>query len=304
MLLQAACISDVPQHCHPARFTHAQVLLRSDAAPQVGYATAGLLHAGSGYWEPEQPLPVPALADHAVVAVGNSLFILGGSIPSNQVGGWSTSGVIASACRALCKARCMWVGRKGLQLGPPCPPPPHLPAFPPPHVQTVSAAVWEFDTLLSTYTDLPAPRTRAGAAALGGKLYVVGGYSSLEESEGPQGMLVYDIEAGTWNASGAWVCLCLGVRAVSDLQQQVCKMPCRRPCWERLGRLIRGAPPPPPSPPCAPRGAAAELNVPRSDACMAAVGGLLYIGGGAPSCQNCWGPAGPSGRRCAPHCWL
>lgn len=66
--------------------------------------------------------------------------------------------------------------------------------------------MYEFDTLLSEYTrlaDMPAPRTRAGAAALGGKLYVVGGYSTVSEAEGPQGMLVYDIAAGTWSASGA-----------------------------------------------------------------------------------------------------
>lgn len=62
-----------------------QVLLRSDATPQAGYAAAGLLHAGSGYWAPEQPLPVPSLADHSVVAVGNSLFILGGNMPSSEV---------------------------------------------------------------------------------------------------------------------------------------------------------------------------------------------------------------------------
>jgi len=52
------------------------------------------------------------------------------------------------------------------------------------HPQTLTADVWEFDTLLSTYTKrapMPAPRSRAGAAALGGKIYVSGGYASTGE---------------------------------------------------------------------------------------------------------------------------
>lgn len=53
----------------------------------------GLLHAGSGYWAAEEPLPEPALADHAVVASGNSLFIIGGQFVDNQVrsaaAGWA-----------------------------------------------------------------------------------------------------------------------------------------------------------------------------------------------------------------------
>lgn len=155
-----------------------KVLLSSDAAPKTGFTNMGLLHAGSGYWAAEEPLPVRALADHAVVPVGNSLFILGGQFVDNQ---------------------------------------------------TISATVWEFDSLLSTYTrraSMPAPRTRMGAAALGGTIYVAGGYETLEETEGPQGLFVYDIEADEWTVSDA------------------------------------------------------ELNTPRSDACMAAVGGLLYLGGG------------------------
>jgi hypothetical protein len=57
----------------------------------------------------------------------------------------------------------------------------------PPRLQTVTAAVWEFDTLLSTYTPraaMPAPRTRAGAAAVGGKIYVAGGFASVTEDGG------------------------------------------------------------------------------------------------------------------------
>lgn len=177
---------------HPAVFLHlkdpsatdaaeppaSKVLLLSDASPQAGFSNAGLLHAGSGYWAAEERVPVSSLADHAAVAVGNSIFIIGGTLPDNE---------------------------------------------------TVTAAVWEFDTLLSTYTrraPMPAPRTRAGAAAVGGKIYVAGGFASLTEQEGLQGLVVYDIASDKWTVSDA------------------------------------------------------ELNVPCSDACMAAVGGLLYLGGG------------------------
>ncbi|KAL4425842.1 hypothetical protein ABPG75_009858 [Micractinium tetrahymenae] len=178
---------------HPAVFLHlrdpavgsapepaaSKVLLSSDATPKTGFTNMGLLHAGSGYWATEEPLPVRALADHAVVPAGNSLFILGGLFPDNK---------------------------------------------------TVSDAVWEFNSLLSTYTrraSMPAPRTRMGAAALGGKIYLAGGYNSLNETaDGPQGLFIYDIEADKWSASDA------------------------------------------------------ELKTPRSDACMAAVDGLVYLGGG------------------------
>ncbi|KAL4445772.1 hypothetical protein ABPG77_008971 [Micractinium sp. CCAP 211/92] len=155
-----------------------KVLLSSDVTPKTNFTNMGLLHAGSGYWAAEEPLPVAALADHSVVPVGNSLFILGGQFVNNQ---------------------------------------------------TISDAVWEFDSLLSTYTrraSMPTPRTRMGAAALGGKIYAVGGYETLDETEGPQGLFVYDIEADEWTVSDA------------------------------------------------------ELKTPRADACMAAVGGLLYLGGG------------------------
>lgn len=55
-------------------------------------------------------------------------------------------------------------------------------------LQTVSDVVWEFDALLSTYTQrasMPAPRTRSASAALGGKIYVVGGYETLDETGRP-----------------------------------------------------------------------------------------------------------------------
>ena len=86
------------------------LLPSSDAAPKTGFTHTGLLHAGSGYWAAEEPLPVRALADHAVVPVGNSLFILGGQFVDNQVGA-SHQGQLwlpPWAARRLCrKFRCV-----------------------------------------------------------------------------------------------------------------------------------------------------------------------------------------------------
>ncbi len=43
-----------------------QVLLSTSDAPLNGFANAGLLHAGSGYWAQEQDLPNGGLSDFAV----------------------------------------------------------------------------------------------------------------------------------------------------------------------------------------------------------------------------------------------
>lgn len=149
---------------HPAVFLHlkdpaaeanspappaSKVLLQSSSAAEAGFTSMGLLHAGSGYWAPEAVLPVPALSDHAVVQLGNSLFIIGGMLTANG---------------------------------------------------SINAQMWEFDTLLATYTrraDMPAPRTRAGAAAVDGKIYVTGGFGK-NETEGIQGTFVFENETNTW----------------------------------------------------------------------------------------------------------
>ena len=152
-----------------------QVLLLSDASPQAGFSNAGLLLAGSGYWAAEERVPVSSLADHAAVAVGNSIFIIGGTLPDNEVG-WAG---VAAGRGAVCRCMASLCANAHCLLCLPALPCPALPCM-----QTVTAAVWEFDTLLSTYTrraPMPAPRTRAGAAAVGGKIYVAGGFASLTE---------------------------------------------------------------------------------------------------------------------------